>query len=134
MSQIIDCVSHISVFGDYAVDSSYHPVGHKLLYLRLVLEPLRELLGVAVVEVLEPLGSNEFLPEVERFPLIGDTLASDEASGSHDVSVSASKVTDRASIPLELIHEGVGLIRLVLILSVCQRESGSHLHQVSRAR
>jgi len=70
----------MSVFGDYAVDSSYHPVGHKLLYLRLVLEPLRELLGIAVVEALEPLRSNEFLPEVERLPLIGDTLTSNVAT------------------------------------------------------
>ena len=134
LNQIIDCVSHISVFRDYAVDPSYHPVGHKLLDLRLVLEPLSELLGIAVVEAPEPLRSNKFLPEVERLPLIGDTLASDVATGAHDVSVSASKVTDRASIPLELVHEGVRLIRLVLILSVCQRESGAHLHQVSRAR
>ena len=77
----------MSVFGDYAVDSSYHPVGHKLLYLRLVLEPLRELLGVAVVEALEPLRSNEFLPEVERFPLIGNALTSNEASGKSEARV-----------------------------------------------
>ncbi len=72
----------MSVFRDYAVDSSYHPVGHKLLYLRLVFDPFRKLLGVAVVEALEPLGSNEFLPEVERLPLIGDTLTSDKASAA----------------------------------------------------
>ena len=77
----------MSVFGDYAVDSSYHPVGHKLLYLRLVLEPLRKLLGVAVVEALEPLRSNEFLPEVERLPLIWDTLASDVASANPEARV-----------------------------------------------
>ena len=77
----------MSVFGDYAVDSSYHPVGHKLLDLRLILEPLRELLGIAVIEALEPLRSNEFLPEVERLPLIGDTLASDKASAKPEARV-----------------------------------------------
>ena len=77
----------MSVFGDYAVDSSYHPVGHKLLDLRLVLEPLRELLGITVVEALEPLRSNEFLPEVECLPLVRDTFASDEASGKSEARV-----------------------------------------------
>ena len=107
----------MSVFGDYAVDSSYHPVGHKLLDLRLVLEPFRELLGVVVVEALEPLGSNEFLPEVERLPLIWNTLTSNVAADT------GSECADRPGDTLKNRKRRSGLRSGKILLSVLKSEA-----------